>query len=251
MSLKLGKHPAVPGAMQLSLSTYLDDTTRLPPLPKRFGNLSVWDATQWGMLGNDEVGDCVFAGFAHQIMLWKATALGHDAGSFTDDDVLANYSDATGYDPNDPSTDRGANMVRACQWWKNNGFSDHKIVGFAEVKHSQVAEAAFIFGSVGVGLRMTRGQMDQFAHAEPWDVTNDPIERGHYVPIIGRNSHGNFLCVTWGRLQAITPAFLEHACDEAVCQVSQEWVNAQGNMATPRGLKLMNLVNDMRAMRNA
>jgi hypothetical protein len=245
--LKLGKKPARPGAMKLKLSNYLKKS-ELPTVPMRFGNLSVWGSTEWGMLGNDQVGDCVFAGFAHQIMMWEETI---GKGSlFVEGDVLAAYSEVTGYDPNDPSTDQGTDMVKACQWWKDNGYALHQIFGFAEVPVSQIAEAAFIFGSVGVGLKMTQGQQDQFNHAEPWDVTGDPVEGGHYVPVIGRNAHGNYLCVTWGRLQAITPAFIERACDEAVCQVSQDWLNVQEGM-TPRGLKLADLMADMQAMSNS
>lgn len=248
MSLKFGKSPARAGALKLSLSQYLDENPALPKVPMRFGNLSIWDATAWGMLGNDQVGNCVFAGFAHQIKMWKAT--GGEMVEFTDAEVIANYSAATGYDPSDPSTDQGADMVRACQWWKDNGYDGHKIIGFAEVPVAQIVEAAYIFGSVGIGLEMTNAQMDQFAHAEPWDVTGDQPVGGHYVPIIGRNGAGNYLCITWGRLQAITPAFLEAACDEAVCQVSQEWINVQETL-TPRGLRLADLVADMQSMENS
>lgn len=247
MALKFGKKPARPHAMSLLLSHYLHQAPTLPALPDRFGNLSVWDDTQWKMLGNDEIGDCVFAGFAHQVKMWAAIA--GKTVDFTDTQVISAYSVVTGFDPSDPSTDNGTDMVEACQWWKNNGFCGHHIVGFAEVAPQQVAEAAFIFGSVGVGLRMTQGQQEQFSHAEPWDITNDPVEGGHYVPLIGRNAHGNYLCITWGRLQSITPRFLEHACDEAVCQVSQDWVNAQTDMS-PRGLKMADMIADMNILSN-
>ena len=87
MALKFGKKPARPHAMSLLLPHYLHQAPTLPALPDRFGNLSVWDDTQWKMLGNDEVGDCVFAGFAHQVKMWAAIA--GKTVDFTDTQVIS------------------------------------------------------------------------------------------------------------------------------------------------------------------
>jgi hypothetical protein len=248
MKFKYGKMPARPGSMKLLLRDYLNKA-ELPPVPKKFGDLKAWSAMQWGMLANDTVGDCVIAGFAHQVKMWAAT--GGASVNFTDSQVLGIYSEITGYDPTDPSTDQGTDMVEACQYWKDNGFIGHQILGFVEVRPQNIAEAAFLFGSIGIGLQMTASQQDQFDHSEPWDVVKgSTVEGGHYVPIIGRNSIGNFLCVTWGRLQAITPRFIEAACDEVVCQVAQDWLNVQQTV-TPRGLHLADLLNDMKLMANS
>jgi hypothetical protein len=248
MRLKYGKKPARLGAMKLKLHDYLNKA-KLPVVPKRFGNLTAWNRMSWGMLGNDEVGDCVIAGFAHQVMMWAATAA--VAVNFSDTQILGIYSAITGYDPTDPSTDQGTDMVQACQWWQDHDFLNHGIVGFAEVAPTNIAEAAFLFGSVGIGLQMTASQQDQYDHNEPWDVVpGAAVEGGHYVPVIGRNSVGNFLAVTWGKVQAITPRFIEAACDEVVAQVSQDWLNVQSSM-TPRGLNLTDLVSDMKTMANS
>lgn len=250
MTLFLGKTPARPGAMKLKLSNYLN-AADLPTLPARFGNLSAWNAWQWGMLGNDTAGCCVFSGFAHQCMMWAATEGNMDV-SFTVDQILGpDAYGETGYVPGDDSTDNGTDMVQACQFWKDKGFFGHTIRGFAEVKdHDNIAMAAYIFGSVGIGISVTQAQMDQFNHNEPWDVVDgSPTLGGHYVPVIGRNAMGNLLCVSWGRLQAITPAFMEAQCDEAVCQVSDDWINSQSE--TPRGLKLNDLIEDMNVLANS
>lgn len=248
MKLKYGKKPARLGAMKLKLHDYLNKA-QLPPVPAKFGNLKTWNAMRWGMLGNDSVGDCVIAGFAHQVMMWAAT--GAVAVNFTDTQILGLYSAITGYDPNDPSTDQGTDMVEACQYWKDHGFLNHGILGFVQVTPANIAEAAFLFGSIGIGLQMTDAQQDQYAHSEPWDVVEgSTVEGGHYVPIIGRNSVGNYLAVTWGKVQAITPAFIEASCDEVVAQVSKDWLNVQ-QTTTPRGLNLQDLINDMKSMDNS
>lgn len=246
MNLKLGKTPARPNAIRLKLRDYL--TGDMPALPTRFGNLSVWNTWQWGMLGNDQYGCCVWSGFAHQCMMWAATN-GDKTLSFTSDQILGpgGYG-STGFVVSDSSTDNGTDVATACQFWKDNTFLGHKIQGFAEVGIGNMAKAAFLFGSVGIGIIVTQAQMDQFDHNEPWDVVQSSQQLGgHYVPVIGRNAQGNFLCVTWGRLQAITPAFIEAQCDEAVCQVSDDWINAQ-QQRSPRGLLMADMLNDMQTL---
>lgn len=247
--LKLGKKPARRGAMKLKLRDYLEPTN-LPTLPTRFGNLKAWTTWQWGMLGNDTAGCCVYSGFGHQCMAWGGM-LGNMDVSFTTAQILGpgGYGE-TGYVVGDDSTDNGTDMVQACQWWKDKGFLGHTIKGFAQVAPASIPLAAFIFGSVGMGIVVQQAQMDQFDHAEPWDVVKDSPELGgHYVPVIGRNAAGNLLCVTWGRVQAVTPAFVEAQCDEAVVQLSADWLDAQ--QQSPRGLKLADMMDDMNTMSNS
>jgi len=250
MSLKFGKKPARKGAMKLKLRDYLK-ASELPQVPARFGNLAVWNHWQWGMLGNDQYGCCVWSGMAHQIMMWCATE-GDKTVQFTDAQILGpgGYG-STGFVASDPSTDNGTDMVTACQFWKDNDLFGHKLIGFAEVKPSNVALAAFLFGSCGVGISVTQANMDQFNNGEPWDyVKGSPTLGGHYVPAITRNSHGNLIAITWGRLQPMTNAFLEAQCDEAVVQLAKDWLNIQ-DTTTPRGLKLTDLIADMQSMANS
>lgn len=248
--LHLGKKPARPGAMKLKLGDYLR-APELPAVPARFGNLSAWNHWSWDMLGNDKAGCCVWSGFAHQCMMWSATE-GNKNVSFSEAEILGpDAYGETGYVIGDDSTDNGTDMVQACQFWKDRGFFSHTIRGFAEVTTSKVPLAAYIFGSCGIGITLTQANIDQFSNAEPWDVVRDsPAVGGHYVPVISRNSHGNLVCVTWGRLQAITPAFLEAQCDEAVIQLSDDWLDAQQGV-TPRGIKLADLIVDMKSLDNS
>ena len=247
--LKLGKKPARRGAMKLKLRDYLD-LTNLPTLPARFGNLAAWNNWHWGMLGNDVAGCCVFAGFAHQCMAWGGM-LGDMDVKFTTAQILGpgGYGE-TGYVVGDDSTDNGTDMVQACQWWKDSGFLGHKIKGFAQVAPTNVPLAAYIFGTVGIGVTLTQAQIDQFDHAEPWNVVSGSQELGgHYVPVIGRNAHGYLICVTWGRIQTIMPEFLLAQCDEAVIQLSDDWLNVQEQ--SPRGLKLADMMDDMNNLSNS
>src|ERR1700752_3812644 len=105
MNLKLGKLPAKYDHRDLMMERYLD-LSKLPPLPKAFGHEGL--ISDWGMLGNDQVGDCTMAGSDHETMLWCAMAGGN--ATFETANTLADYSALTGYNPSDPNTDQGADM---------------------------------------------------------------------------------------------------------------------------------------------
>lgn len=222
---KLGKLPARKGAISLQLTRYLKPAM-LPTPPLIFGRYHL--VQTWPMLGNDRVGDCVLAGGDHEVMLWNAEA--GNAVAFSDADALGDYSAITGYDPAHPSTDRGTDMQQAASYRRKVGLVDsggvrHKVtayVGLTAGDVDQLALSSWLFGATGIGILMTRDNMQQFADGKPWAPTAGKIDGGHYVPVVGRRPNGNFVCVTWGRLQEITPAFYEQRNDEAVAYLNIE-----------------------------
>jgi hypothetical protein len=98
--LKLGKKPARPGAVKFKLVNFLVQT-KLPTPPKVFGHQDLI-AGNWQMLGNDHYGDCVWAGAAHETILWNKEA--DRTVAFNNQSVL------TGFNPKDPNTDQGTDM---------------------------------------------------------------------------------------------------------------------------------------------
>jgi hypothetical protein len=233
--LKLGKTPARSGAYgSVALVNYL--TTALPPAPAIFGHADV--VTEWGMDGNDNYGDCVWAGADHEHLYWNAQA--KKLVSFSTETALADYAAVTGFNPNDPNSDQGTDMAQAAKYRRTVGVIDgnqkrHKIDAYlalpgisARGRNSvtmlgSLASAAYVFGVVGVGIEFPSSAMGQFNTGQPWDVVEGAsIEGGHYVPLIGRNAAGNFLVVTWGKVQEVTPAFLEAYVDEALVYLNHE-----------------------------
>src|SRR6185369_13523516 len=106
--LKFGKKPATytPRSMgtALVLARHLDPLGSPPPASNNYVE-AVEKATggDWGMMGNDLVGDCVIADDAHYHMLRTA-----NTGTIeipTTQQVLDQYSAVTGYNPNNPATD--------------------------------------------------------------------------------------------------------------------------------------------------
>jgi hypothetical protein len=187
---KFGKTEARKNAVSLRLTTYL--TTRAPSAPRNFGHYDLYPEDGWGMFGNDRWGDCVPVGHDHLVMMHNRVA-GREIG-MDEAHALSDYSRMTGFTPADPSTDRGTDMQAAASYWRKVGMIDgrgvrHTIGAYAAVGRSaaKLAQAANLFGGVGVGIQVPSSAMEQFNKGEPWsNVGDDDLLGGHYVPMVGR-----------------------------------------------------------------
>lgn len=232
MQYKFGKLPARPDSVKLKLTDY---ASALPTAPKTFGHYGLVSA--WNMLGNDQYGDCVWAGAAHETMMQSLEG-GHGALPFTDQCVLSDYSACTGFNANDPNTDQGTDMATAAAYRQKTGIVDangtrHKVDAYVSVAKGdldQTMSAAYVFGAVGIGIECPDFMMTQFSDGQPWDYTGQSysIEGGHYIPVVGRNSAGNILVITWGRLHAMTPAFFAKFNDETIAYINLDILNGKG-----------------------
>lgn len=249
----LGKRPARPDAITFKFAKYFA-AADLPQPPLVFGK--PWLVPQWNMLGNDTAGDCVFAGAAHETMQWRADGSAPPV-SFTDATTIADYSALTGYKPGDDATDQGTDVQQAASYRQTMGIVDaagnrHKIDAYVSLHPGdlhQLALATYLMGAVGIGVQMPSSASDQFDNLEPWRVIpGDSMEGGHYVPCIGRNSHGYYLIVTWGRLQAVTPAWLMKFMDEGVAYLSLERMSG---LVSPQGFDEATLRSDLATLKAA
>jgi hypothetical protein len=232
--LKLGKMPAAPRPTDFKFADFAAAIT-LPNVPSRFGHGTAF--SNWGMLGNDRYGDCVWAGAAHEHMLINKVVHNVDV-KFDDQHVLGDYSAATGFNPNDPQTDNGTDVHVALSYRRKTGIADasgkrHQIGAYVslDAKNWQhLEQAAYIFGAVGIGMQFPSSAMDQFNAGQIWDVVpGAKIEGGHYVPIVGSvQASGQVTAITWGKHQALTKAFYEEYNDEAWTYVTNEELNTDG-----------------------
>src|SRR5579863_10642044 len=103
--LKLGKQDARHDPRALLLASYI--TPALPAPPTTFDLTSKMPA-DWGMMDNDQIGDCTCAAAGHLIMEWTANA-GKKMVTPTDKQIVAAYSAITGYNPTTGANDNGAN----------------------------------------------------------------------------------------------------------------------------------------------
>jgi hypothetical protein len=207
-------------------------------VPKFFGHGNAF--ADWGVLGNDLYGDCVWAGGAHETELLNWLAAGGIFGasspvSFTTDNVLADYG-STGFVKTDPTTDQGTVVGDALEYRRKTGLIDasgrrHKIAAYVKLdvgNLDMLLEALYLFEAVGIGIQFPTSAMDQFNAGQPWTpVPNAQIDGGHYIPLVGRPAPGVLDCVTWGKTQQMTDAFFQTYCDEAYGILSLEGLRAR------------------------
>lgn len=245
--MKFGKLPATEDGQDLKFVDYLD-TVALPttfPHPN-FGNGTLFK--DWGMLGNDEYGDCVVASRAHLVML--DTKVGAPATArFTAESVIEEYQFLTG------GEDTGLNMRDVCVYQRKTGLKDadgkrHKTGAFLSLDPGnplEAIQAVWIFGGFGFGFSVPESAMEQFDRGEIWDDVGDTnILGGHEVCGVGTMDYTKRLtCVTWGARQEMTFEFLKAYNDESWCWVAPEILNAGG---TWRGLNITQLNADLAAI---
>lgn len=224
--MKLGKLPARKDAIKFKLSTFVDKAA-LPKRPAKFGHQGLV-TEPWGVLGNDNAGDCVWAGAAHETMLWCKTA--GVTAHFDDHSVLSDYSIVTGYNPADPNTDQGTDMAVAASYRRKTGVVDaqgkrHQVAAYLEIAVGDIEQiklATYLFTAVGIGFNFPTSAMTQFNAGKPWTVVKGSrIDGGHYVPVCGYDSRYLYV-VTWGKVQKMSLGFAEKYMDEAVAYVSLE-----------------------------
>jgi hypothetical protein len=193
---------------------------------------SAVDPDAWGMDGNDRIGDCTIAEVDHTTKATEAYA-GNPLAGTTDAEVLAAYSAITGYDPDRPDTDQGAEMQAVRAAWRRDGITlggeTRRIVLFAEVDVRDLRELRWAlahFGPVGLGIICPRSALEQFDAGQDWTVVpGSPEEGGHAISLVGYDADWWYV-VTWGRVVRVAPEFFSTYVEEAWTQLSEEWVSA-------------------------
>jgi hypothetical protein len=218
--LKLGKKEFKTDNRDLRLFYYIDKDKLVSGLPSSYNHDKL--GITWQILGNDNYGDCVIAGAAHETLIFNVE--GGKPVSFTDNKVIADYHTICG------SGDPGCDVRTVLGYRQKTGIHDansnsHKIAAYTslDIDKDEIQLAVYYFSAVGIGIQFPSFAMDQFNNNQVWDVqtSNATIEGGHYIPIIGYDSTYLY-CVTWGQIQPLTYAFFNKYCDEAWCLFSLE-----------------------------
>lgn len=244
--MRLGRLPTKFDARTLKLANYLSDTL---PTPKIRVN---WDVhlKNLGVMLNDQLGDCTIASVAHMIQVWSS--MNGAQRIISDADVLKAYEGACGYNPADPSTDRGGVELDVLNYWRTVGIGGDKLFAFAAVNYlnrKRMKQAIDLFGGVYLGLALPVSAQGQ----EIWTVPSYGVHGqgapgswgGHAVPVVDFTPTG-LVVITWGRLLTMTWKFLETYCEEAYALLSQDW--APGGRPAPSGFALGQLQTDLGAI---
>lgn len=171
------------------------------------------------MFANDSYGDCVIAGRAHQTLRFENIEQG-SVLMISDKDVVKEYLAETG------GPDSGLIVLDSLKLWRSKGWKvskkKYQIQAFAQVNfvnHDEVRKAIFSDVGIGLGVQLPKDAQGQMQGGQPWDVTTGAGAvagswGGHYIYVPGYTPAGP-VCVTWGRKQQMTWAWLDQYCDEA------------------------------------
>lgn len=189
--------------------------------------------------------DCCWAEVGN--MYVQMAAQGGSSGFVpNDDDIVAGYSAACGYDPNNAATDLGCDITRVEQYMAATGVRGHRIDAYAIVDFTDLTElklAMVWFGGLKIGIRIP-ASLD-FLNTDIWDAQKSgdgSIQ--HCIRAIGYDQLYLY-CVSWGRIIKLTWAFIQQNLFEAIAAVSLDMLDAHGNY---NGLDLAQLSADIKAL---
>lgn len=251
MQYKLGKRPAVkdPRVKRLSFVA--------PNLPEPPTDVNWYAAVEnWNMLANDQVGNCVEAGTLHAIQQFSTYAGNPLTPSA--EEALDFYSKATGYNPNDPTSDQGSYVLGpggTMQYWHDTGIMCggliNKVEAFLQITQKNPREwrqGVHLFGGLLTGMMIPESLMagDEVPHL--WQDFSGPTAGGHEVWINGYetlNSGRVYDLVSWGQMYRATEEFLIHCVDEMVVIIDMVEFNKQG--LTGGGLSVADLMSGLKS----
>jgi hypothetical protein len=246
MSYKFGKLPARHDPRTYRLGPVL--AARLVGVPATCD----WSAgLRYDMNGNDRFGDCAWAARAAMVLTWTARAQAPER--LTETQVLADYAQATGFDPVTGADDNGTILLDALNLWRRDGFArpgqtrDYLTAfgALAPTDHDAIRRAIHALGGAYVGIQVPRYLMSEggdwaFDPAADWTPVG-----GHCVAALGYDAFGPRI-MTWGGTRRMAWALWDRVVDEAYGLVSRlDDLTIHG--VSPLGENMDALVAEMRA----
>ncbi len=213
----------------------------------------------YGMLANDNIGDCVIAELYHKIMhMHQGVKKPVPNPTVLTPLVVEVYSAITGYVPGDDTTDNGTDPAQAYAYWKHHGLpwpdpsgktALHHILGLAQVlphDGANLMRGIYEFDGAGLSLALPLAwqQMDI------WDAGGDPQKDpnwqaggwgGHQVLGVSYDSQ-HIAIITWGGIKLMTWRGWGTYGELALVAVTQDQI---GSGVSETGLDLKALSADI------
>lgn len=215
---KLGKAPAQEDKRNLKFGALLKAPFNLT-IPDEYDFDAKHSGIPTPMFANDQIGNCVIAGRAHQSLRFEVIEQ-NTVLPISDQDVIDEYFLESG------GQDNGLVVLDSLRKWRNTGWfaagQQLSISAFAEINPAsddETRRAIFMDVGIGIGLALPKSAKKQMDVGKPWDVVTGPDATpnswgGHYVYVSGYTTLGP-VCITWGRKLQMTWGFVHAYCDEA------------------------------------
>lgn len=189
----------------------------LPEAPLEFDNTH--GIKDWGMMLNDDLGDCTIATPGHLIQGWTAAA--GKMVTVPDSAIEAAYCKWDGYVVGNPSTDQGGDILTVLQDWQDQTLDGNQITAHAEVNMTQLRwqQALYLFRGIDCGVQLPFAAQKQVGHT--WDITENgqgvgaPGTWGGHCMAAEAYDPDGVTFITWGRKQRATWRWVMYYCDEA------------------------------------
>lgn len=242
--MKLGRRALKRDTRTLRLARYLGAS--LPPAPPSCD----WTKTtaDFGVMLNDQLGDCTIAGAAHAVQIWTLNS--GSIETLSDPQVLNTYVAWDGYVPGNPDTDNGGIELDVLNKWRKLGLCGHSLIGFAAANVGNITEmrqGIALFGGAYIGMEVPNFIMEsELDPTVPWDLPaggdDGGIDGGHCVYVVGYDAH-YFYFISWGKVYKMTVAFFLKYVDEGYVLFGGDWVNTGGK--APSGFLVAELTADL------
>jgi len=244
-NMKLGRKAIKTDSRTLAIGNYLKPSLPPPPPAKDW----TCGITEWGMMMNNDLGDCTIAGAAHAIQVWSS-CLGKEI-TIDDPTVLSFYQKWDGYVVGDPTTDNGGIELDVLNNWRKEGLSGHDLRAFTAAQASnlvQIRQSITLFGGVyiGLGLPVTAQRQDVWDVVPKGGADAKPRSWGGHCVFVPKYDEHSFTCITWGGLKTMTLAFWKKYCDESYALLGEDWLNEKG---APSGFDQAQLKTDLSCIR--
>jgi len=198
---------------------------------------------QWGMDGNDAVGDCGLAGLDH----WQMAVTSRIEGRWSawgTDGCLQLYGILGGYVPGDPSTDNGTVLQDNLNFWRHNPIAGVELLGYAALRPGSWTRAVRtgmmqVAGPLYKGLTLQEDQEQQFPEAWHW-VPGGVIAGGHCtIQVAELHGPDEAEDVSWGAGVRCNTQFIADATEEMWILFTEQSVDAAGR--NPYGYSLADM----------
>lgn len=179
------------------------------------------------MWKNDTIGDCAFASRAAIVSTWTKNAQADMV--LTDEHVVQDYAQCTGYNVETGTHDNGTVLLDALNMWRQEGYNragqtrDY-LTAYGSLDHRDhdvVRRCIYVMGGVYVGITVPQYLMTETGDWVYDDAANWTIIGGHCIAALGYDEKG-LIIFTWGGVRHMAWELWDAIVDECYGLISLE-----------------------------